>query len=329
LCATSDPECIGLLAAGTHSTFNLITPLTFSVPDGWSKGLDVPGSVNLDTAEYLDGVVAIIPDWAIASQSECSPEPEPGLGREVADLVGFVTGHPGLIASDPQPVTVGGLEGQAVEIQKDPDWTGPCPGAVNLFTHAGTIDDQGWVDIKDSMRTRLSFLDLGDGRTVTVHVEVFDAGIYEDFADAAMPIVESFGFAMDIGTVSVTDSECLLDVTNDNPSLGSLRVAVVNDSSVQAAAEAFRVIDMEALVAHVEEEARRADAGEPVLGHPNPPVAEYLSSGSGLVDPGESSAVTIDVEEAGTYVLICLRYHENTSDPVRPFGLVGPIEVTG
>jgi len=125
LCQPSEPDCIGPLAPGTHTTANLITPFTFAVPDGWSKELDVPGSFGLTTSAFPTGYIAVIPDWQIASQRHCSLDPEPGLGRTVDDLVTWLSEHPGLVTSSPAPVTLGGLEGQEVEIRKDPTGTMP------------------------------------------------------------------------------------------------------------------------------------------------------------------------------------------------------------
>ena len=205
LCQPSEPDCIGPLAPGIHSSANLITPFTFEVPDGWTKNLDVPGSFNLTSSAFPAGAIAVIPDWAIVSQRRCTLAPEPGLGRSVDDLVTWLTEHPGLITSKPVPVALGGLEGQMLDVRKDPDWRDtrgkgelgpnhPCSGRVGLFTHQGTIDDPGYWDIDDSMRMRLLFLDAGDHHVVTVHVETSDRSSFESFVEGATPIVESLDF---------------------------------------------------------------------------------------------------------------------------------------
>ena len=135
---------------------------------------------------------------------------------------------------------------------------------------------------------------------------------------------------VDIGTVTISDTDCVLNSTTTQISSGQLTFTAVNDTTVRAATEVFRVLEdhsYEDLVAHVEEEVRRADAGEPGLGHPRPPIATFASRGSGLLDGGESGVVTIDADEPGTYGVFCMRYHENSADPVRPFAIVGPLEV--
>lgn len=193
-CQPSERTCIGPLAAGLHSTANLLIPVTFQVPDGWTKELDVAGSFQLVSPAMPSGHIGIRPDWAIAIQTECTPDPEPGLGRTVDDLVAWLTEHPGLVATDPQPVEIGGLEGQVLDVSKDSEWSGPCEGRVWLFTHVGTIDDPGWWDAADGRRLRFYVLDAGDGHTATIHVETDDEASFEAFVDAATPIVESFDF---------------------------------------------------------------------------------------------------------------------------------------
>lgn len=194
LCQPSDPSCIGPLAPGIHTTANLLTPVKFEVPDGWSKELDVPGSFQLVSSAIPSGSIGIRPDWAIANQSACTADPEPGVRRKVDDLVRWLVEHPGLITSSPAPVSIGGLDGQVIDLRKDPAWSGPCEGKVSLFTHVGTINDPGWWDVTDSARLRLYFLAAGDERTVTVHVETGDEASFEAFVEAAQPIVESFDF---------------------------------------------------------------------------------------------------------------------------------------
>lgn len=194
VCQPSEPSCIGPLAPGVHTTVNLITPVTIEFPDGWSRTLDVPGSAQFESSTFPTGSIGIRPDWAIANQERCTSDPEPDLGRTVEDLVTWLTEHPGLITSTPSPASLGGFEGQVLDVWKDPDWSGPCAGRVSLFTHVGTINDPGWWDVNDTARLRLYFLAAGGDRVVTVHVETTDEADFERFVEAATPILESFDF---------------------------------------------------------------------------------------------------------------------------------------
>ena len=171
-----------------------MTPVSYAVPAGWSKSLDVPGAFNLGTDAYPSALIAVWPDWQIADQANCTADAEPGRGRTVTDLVSFLAEHPGLVTTPPQPATIGGLDGQVIDVSKDPQFEG-CSGKVNLFTHRGTIDDVGWIDMPDGRQARYWFLDVGDGHVVNAAMENDDRDSVAAFLAEAEPIVESFDFS--------------------------------------------------------------------------------------------------------------------------------------
>ena len=195
-CATTDPTCTGPLAAGAHRTANLLVTTRFTVPEGWSKDLDVPGALNLLWSGASDSFIAVWPDWQIASQTGCSREPEPGRGRRASDLVDYLATHPGLITTVPEEVTLGGLRGYRLDARMDPEWTGgPCTNEVQMFTHVGTIDDVGWITMPEGRQTRYWFLEAGDGHTVHVALDAASEALAATFFAAATPIVESMQFS--------------------------------------------------------------------------------------------------------------------------------------
>ena len=211
LCQPVDPACLGDLAAGTHFTSAFLTPLRYTVLDGWRKSLDVEGAVNVETNAFPNAIVAVWPDWQIASQTTCTSEPEPGRDRSVGDLVTFLTSHPGLIVTTPQATTLAGLPGQVLDIRRNPEWSGPCPNAVNLVTHVGTIDDIGWIDISGSRVMRLWFLDGPDDHVTNIAIDAPDSTSFEGFVEVATPIIESIVFT--------GKSSCI----GQTPCVGSLR----------------------------------------------------------------------------------------------------------
>jgi hypothetical protein len=194
LCPTSDPSCTGPLAPGEHRTDQLYTPMAYTVPFGWQKPLDVPGALNLESDDWVLAILAVWPEWRIAAQSACTSDPEPGRGQTVEELVSFLTSHPGLVATTPAAVTIGGLSGQMLDIEAAPTWRGPCGPSVNLFTHVGTVvEDVGWIEIGQGVTMRLAFLET-EGNALTVGIEARTPQSFEAVAAAAMPIIESFDF---------------------------------------------------------------------------------------------------------------------------------------
>lgn len=194
-CPTSAPGCIGPLLPGRHSTSQIITPFTYQVPDGWAKTHDVEGSVNLEVVAAPNGLLAVIPDWAVISQDLCNQDPDRDVGRTVDDIVTWLATHPGLTATAPETTSIGGLAGQTLEVEMVAGYAGVCSdGSVNLFTHQGTIGDGGWWNINDTMRLRLYILQAPNDHTVAVHVETGAKEDVDEFFQTATPVVESLDF---------------------------------------------------------------------------------------------------------------------------------------
>ncbi len=59
-------------------------------------------------------------------RQDCEESSEPGVGRSVSDLVAWLETAPGLVVSEPTPVTVGGFEGMQLDIEIDPAWKRTC-----------------------------------------------------------------------------------------------------------------------------------------------------------------------------------------------------------
>lgn len=192
LCQPGEPDCIGELAPGIHTTANLLIPMTFEVPAGWQKTLDVAGSVNIGPLGGT-GFIGILPDWAIANQAECTGDPEPNVGTTADDLVAWIADHPGLLTSMNETVSLDGLSGHLLEVRVNPDEAGPCAVGFNMFTHQSTLDDVGWWTLFNEEAARLHILDAGGGHTVTVHVQAPHQD-FEEFVELATPVVESFVF---------------------------------------------------------------------------------------------------------------------------------------
>ena len=100
---------------------------------------------------------------------------EPGVERSSSALARWFSHHPGLVTTDPEPTSVGGLDGMVVDISLRPDSAKTCP-----YAHAGEAlvpliigDGPAGLHhlINASFTTRLYLLDLGSSNVV---IEVVD-----------------------------------------------------------------------------------------------------------------------------------------------------------
>ena len=97
------------------------------------------------------------------------------MGRSVAELVSYVTQHPELTASTPQPITIDGHAGQAIDVQIAPSSTAECPVVggpfVLVFTESGRDMTNSGLDqwaLWKTSKARIILLDLGDGDVVLI-----------------------------------------------------------------------------------------------------------------------------------------------------------------
>jgi hypothetical protein len=224
-CRNTENLCLGDLDAGTYRS-QFIGPrlddgeswvanfgaLSYTVPDGWSNTYDYPDAYVLmpsdgyaTASEPRDGTKDLIEVYArpaVAVQhATCAPLVKPDTGRSVDDLISHVAQHPGLTASEPQPITIDGHPGQVVDIEIAPSWTGGCPDLaeplVIVFTENGRDVTSSGLEqwgLWNTNKARLVLLDLGDGDVVLITVRAPDPTRFDGLLAEAMPIVESFRF---------------------------------------------------------------------------------------------------------------------------------------
>jgi hypothetical protein len=195
--------CLGTLAAGTYTTTSFEPTLSYTVPEGWTNGEELPGQVLLsrtgDTEVETWGGSYIGIYQNVRAPAPCGERPQPGIGTSATDLAAWYRTVPGLHVVRDVPVTVGGLTGIAVDLTVDGAWTDSCPpGAVNAIPVliGGGVSDFHHV-IGTPLEMRLILLDWEDGNVaieVTALLEQHSLTGYlqEAGADA---IVNSFGFA--------------------------------------------------------------------------------------------------------------------------------------
>ncbi len=196
-CDGGFPGCAGPLAAGHITTTNFQPALSFVIPAGWSNPLDRTRAYTF----FAPGntlALQIVSQVAIPEQTDgCIAKRKVGVGNAVADWISFLTTHPGLVSSAPEPVTVGGYSGMRVTFHVAASWTLTCPKsigpAVLLITDNGPTPDRTyWID---NQYTTFTILDVA-GETVIVHLESAsnpDANAQDQ--QTVQPIIDSFMFA--------------------------------------------------------------------------------------------------------------------------------------
>jgi len=186
------------LPAGTYTSAVFQPAVTFTVPDGWVLASDSADYLQLRPADQdLLGIHLFRGAGAASQDPSCPIEPAPGVGTTSTELVTWIRGLPGLAASSPAMVTVGGLRGASIDVGIAADWTQSCPFAnglptVPLLVEPGT--ELRWV-MAGGERLRLYVLDLPAGGSLIVDIDDFEGSQIDAFIGRAAPIVKSFQFA--------------------------------------------------------------------------------------------------------------------------------------
>lgn len=197
---TADGITIGSeLEPGTYTSTVFATPITFAVPAGWKVFEDEPGQFGLARIAN-DGPPLLVLRDVKAAASDCSEQPEDGVGDTAPDFAAWIAAHEGLTTTDPAPVTIGGLDGMVIDISLDPSWTKPCPssgGQPVVMTLVGTEISRGlhW-GIGTTEEQRIWFLDLpqSSGGNIVIMADACCGVTPADQIDAAQQVVESMTF---------------------------------------------------------------------------------------------------------------------------------------
>jgi hypothetical protein len=170
---------------------------TFTVPEGWA----VPTLGGLDfslapVGAAPDDTVRVFYDMRIASKdADCPERQEPGSGATAADIVGDIAANPGVDASTPESITIGGLEGHMVELTLAEGWTAICPIEPDVPSVAlivDTIPSEGpFWGIRAGLRQRLMVLDRPTLNNVVLLIESADGPAFDALVEAAMPVLQT------------------------------------------------------------------------------------------------------------------------------------------
>jgi hypothetical protein len=210
------------LPPGTHVTSNFDpfgdpnAPIrvSYTVPEGWTVEDDRTANFLLNhppnapqgqafSSMFVDLLVQprMAADF-IAGQT-CGPVGDaPGVGGGLGDLVAAIMARPGVVSTPPVAVSLGGYEGEMLDLRLATSWTGGCSESGGLVVampilNAGGPEPAGAVALGPDRPVRLILLDLTGGRTMAV--AIFDIGtsqpsLFNEHVAEVMPIVESLQF---------------------------------------------------------------------------------------------------------------------------------------
>ena len=211
-CPLADDDCLGTLEAGRYSSqfvdpFLVNAPgwtprfgaIEYTVPDGWMNAADWPAFYDLKRTNDPQGtgITLAVDVVALSSEDQCNTAADPAVGRSAEELANWLTTLPGVVATEPEAVTIGGLSGYRVDVSMDPSWTATCPFSEGQPT-LGLWTDSAGTDFHWSLgpdtRQRNYLLDSADGRALLIDIEAHSDAAFDDLVDEATAVVESMVF---------------------------------------------------------------------------------------------------------------------------------------
>jgi hypothetical protein len=184
--------CLGSLDAGSYATSTFNPQITYTVPEGWANLEDLPGNFLLQKTNDLRylGVYQ-----NVRAPAECAEAWAEGVEGGVADLTEWYTTHPGLTTTEPEAVTIGGLDGVFIDISLEPSWNVTCPYSqgqpVVPFIIGNGTSELHHV-ILPGFEERLYLLEWNQGN---VAIEVGSEGQpLDQYLTEVLPIIESLNF---------------------------------------------------------------------------------------------------------------------------------------
>jgi hypothetical protein len=189
--------------------------LSYTVPSGWVTFEDEPAvSFTLDHRSNASAsqpsthlVILLITQPRMAADFEngapCGSFGDaPGVGLRVDEIVAAIQARAGVVSNAPAAVTIGGYEGQMLDLHLAPSWTGGCLAPEGAVVGVPILHGDGpgtgpLVGIGPDHPLRLILLDLAGGRTMCVaifNIEPSQASPFEEQVAAVMPIIKSFQF---------------------------------------------------------------------------------------------------------------------------------------
>lgn len=193
-------SCLGPLEAGTYQTSTFAPQLTYTVPDGWTNDEDLPGNFLIFMEQdpqdgALGGSYLGIFQNVRAPAVNCDEVPQDGVGTTAKELVAWYQTVPGLIVSEPQHVTVGGLSGIQIDLSIEP---GANTCRFDIYNGLPAIIGNGvsslYHVVLNELDLRLVILDWHKGNVTLEITNLKKQHSAEEFRTILQPILDSLEF---------------------------------------------------------------------------------------------------------------------------------------
>jgi len=210
-CPAENDGCLGPLPPGRYPS-QYIDPfvaaggnwaprynaISYQVPAGWSNTADWPTQLSIQRQGTTsdDGIHAWTQVAIDSEQAPCDQSPDPNVSPSANAISDYLAHAPGVVATAPAPVTIGGLSGFQLDISMDPAWSATCPFSNGqpirmIFVGQTARDGFSWA-LAPGMHARLWILDLGNAGAMVVDAEGETKAAFDAIAGEASTIVESF-----------------------------------------------------------------------------------------------------------------------------------------
>jgi hypothetical protein len=156
------PDEAKALRPGQYRTEEFEPSFSFHVGKGWKNGTPEAFDVMLLTGGATDRLGAV----NVQRVYEPSKSGRPIVSSTPKDLVGWLEHHPYLKTSDPEPVSVGGVEGQQLDVAVAKDLPEDYHSGVcsSIAEHEECVDvfrvsnPHSWIAVSESDKFRLIVL---------------------------------------------------------------------------------------------------------------------------------------------------------------------------
>ena len=194
--------CAGPLAAGAHQSAQFAPPFDFVTGEGWSNTIDLEmiyalNNVPLTTADPILVWSDVVPAEKTAA---CVLQPKAGVGTTVEAWVGYLTTHPGLVATNVHTASLNGSTAQVLDLRSNATWTSPCEddiasNSVPIMKSTASSPADGY-GVSEDARMRIYVVGVAN-QTVLVTIYSYQGGdaAFPAVVALADPVVASFSWA--------------------------------------------------------------------------------------------------------------------------------------